>query len=51
MPPGKRGLVMAGLPALHSGETGQIRKEAATAIFCKYRGLGSPPYYYIVSQS
>ncbi len=42
---------MAGLPALHSGELGQVRKEAATAILCKCRGFGSPPYYYIVTQN
>jgi len=52
MPPSSReDRVMAGLPALHSGEPGQIRKEAATAILCKCRGLGSPPYFYIDSQS
>src|SRR6059058_5226121 len=34
---------MAGLPALHGSEPGQVRKEAATAIFCKCRGSGSPP--------
>lgn len=34
---------MAGLPALQDGESGQVRKEAATAIFCKCRGFGSPP--------
>src|SRR3970040_2353245 len=33
----------AGLPALQSGEPGQVRKEAATAGSCKCRGLGSPP--------
>ena len=33
----------AGLPALHGSEPGQVRKEAATAIFCKCRGSGSPP--------
>ena len=33
---------MAGLPALRCGESGQVRKEAATAICCKCRGLGSP---------
>src|SRR5574343_120495 len=32
----------AGLPALQGGEPGQVRKEAATAIYCKCRGLGSP---------
>ena len=36
---------MAGLPALHGSEPGQVRKEAATAIFCKCRGSGSPPPY------
>lgn len=34
---------MAGLPALQGSEPGQVRKEAATAIFCKCRGFGSPP--------
>ena len=34
--------VLAGLPALQGGEPGQVRKEAATAIYCKCRGLGSP---------
>ena len=34
---------MAGLPALQGSEPGQVRKEAATAIFCKCRGSGSPP--------
>src|ERR1700704_4098055 len=33
---------VAGLPALQSGETGQVRKEAATAGHCKCRGSGSP---------
>ena len=33
----------AGLPALQSGEPGQVRKEAATAGHCRCRGLGSPP--------
>src|SRR5689334_13290643 len=33
----------AGLPALQSGEPGQVRKEAATAGHCKCRGSGSPP--------
>jgi len=32
----------AGLPALQGGESGQVRKEAATATYCKCRGLGSP---------
>lgn len=32
----------AGLPALQCGEPGQVRKEAATANYCKCRGLGSP---------
>src|SRR3981081_1117108 len=32
----------AGLPALQSGEPGQVRKEAATAGLCRCRGLGSP---------
>ena len=36
--------LMAGLPALHGSEPGQVRKEAATAIFCKCRGSGSPPF-------
>ncbi len=35
----------AGLPALHGSEPGQVRKEAATAIFCKCRGSGSPPFF------
>jgi hydroxyacylglutathione hydrolase len=30
--------VLAGLPALQDGESGQVRKEAATAVFCKCRG-------------
>ena len=34
---------MAGRPALHGGEPGQVRKEAAIAILCKCRGYGSPP--------
>ncbi len=38
---------MAGLPALHGSESGQVRKEAATAIFCKCRGFGSPPQFLI----
>jgi len=29
---------LAGLPALQIGEPGQIRKEAATANYCKCRG-------------
>jgi len=29
---------LAGLPALHFGEPGQVRKEAATAKRCKCRG-------------
>src|SRR3954470_9166894 len=33
---------VAGLPALQSGEPGQVRKEAATAGLCKCRGSGSP---------
>ena len=32
----------AGLPALQDGESGQVRKEAATAVYCKCRGSGSP---------
>src|SRR5688572_20166628 len=32
----------AGLPALQSGEPGQVRKEAATAGPCECRGSGSP---------
>src|SRR6267142_66009 len=36
---------VAGLPALQSGELGQVRKEAATAGLCKCRGLGSPLIY------
>src|SRR5437773_2478873 len=35
----------AGLPALQSGEPGQVRKEAATAGLCKCRGSGSPLIY------
>src|SRR5438105_13084821 len=35
-------MATAGLPALQSGEPGQVRKEAATAGPCKCRGLGSP---------
>ncbi len=34
---------MAGLPALQDGESGQVRKEAATAVYCECRGSGSPP--------
>jgi len=34
----------AGRPALHGREPGQVRKEAATAILCKCRGNGSPPF-------
>lgn len=30
--------VSAGLPALQGGEPGQVRKEAATAIYCECRG-------------
>src|SRR5262245_41940735 len=41
---GRSGIMLAaGLPALHGSEPGQVRKEAATAIFCKCRGQGSPP--------
>src|SRR5438270_9396717 len=36
---------VAGLPALQSGESGQVRKEAATAGLCKCRGSGSPLIY------
>src|SRR2546425_111709 len=35
-------MAVAGLPALQSGEPGQVRKEAATAGLCKCRGSGSP---------
>ena len=28
----------AGLPALQDGELGQVRKEAATAVYCECRG-------------
>src|SRR5207253_7556642 len=35
----------AGLPALQSGEPGQVRKEAATAGPCRCRGSGSPLIY------
>ena len=38
---------MAGLPALQDGQPGQVRKEAATAVICKCRGSGSPPFLYI----
>ena len=34
----------AGRPALQGREPGQVRKEAATAIHCKCRGNGSPPF-------
>ncbi len=37
---------MAGLPALQDGESGQVRKEAATAVYCECRGSGSPPNLY-----
>src|SRR5256885_13501550 len=33
----------AGRPALHGGEPGQVRKEAAIANLRKCRGDGSPP--------
>src|SRR2546422_9938541 len=33
----------AGRPALHGGEPGQVRKEAAIADLRKCRGYGSPP--------
>src|ERR1043166_1983575 len=33
----------AGRPALHGGEPGQVRKEAAIANLRKCRGYGSPP--------
>jgi lipid A 3-O-deacylase len=36
---------MAGPPALHVSEPGQVRKEAAKAIPCKCRGPGSPPEF------
>jgi len=35
---------LAGLPALWCSEPGQVRKEAATTIFRKCRGQGSPPF-------
>src|ERR1035437_2980719 len=38
--------LMAGPPALHGSEPGQIRKEAAKAILCKCRGSGSPPIFF-----
>jgi len=38
-------LFMAGLPALQGSESGQVRKEAATAIYCECRGSGSPPQH------
>src|SRR6266508_1717931 len=34
----------AGRPALHGGEPGQVRKEAAIADLRKCRGYGSPPF-------
>src|SRR5437762_166101 len=41
---------VAGLPALQSGEPGQVRKEAATAGPCKCRGSGSPlTFFYAMS--
>jgi len=36
----------AGLLALQGGESGQVRKEAATVIVCKCRGLGSPSFIF-----
>ncbi len=30
---------MAGLPALQDGESGQVRKEAATAVFLRVPGV------------
>jgi hypothetical protein len=41
---------LAGLPALQDGESGQVRKEAATAINCKCRGLGSPLSFLVLDQ-
>ena len=41
----------AGLPALQGGELGQVRKEAATAICCKCRGLGSPLSFFRLVRS
>src|SRR3982074_2036739 len=38
-------MAVAGLPALQSGEPGQVRKEAGTAGLCKCRGSGSPLIY------
>src|SRR5438552_10634714 len=35
----------AGRPALHGGEPGQVRKEAAIADLRKCRGYGSPPFF------
>jgi lipid A 3-O-deacylase len=42
---------MAGRPALHGSEPGQVRKEAATAILCKCRGFGSPPPFFSASEN
>src|ERR671938_305341 len=42
-------MAAAGLPALQSGEPGQVRKEAATAGPCKCRGSGSPLTLYAMS--
>src|SRR5688572_26987767 len=39
---------MAGPPALHGSESGQVRKEAAKAILCKCRGPGSPPFSFAI---
>ncbi len=39
----KRPRSTAGRPALHGRESGQVRKEAATANACKCRDHGSPP--------
>ena len=39
---------VAGLPALLCGEPGQVWKEAATAIYCKCRGLGSPFLFFVL---
>ena len=42
---------MAGLPALQGSKPGQVRKEAATAIYCECRGSGSPPNLFTNSYS
>ena len=37
-------MATAGRPASQRSESGQVRKEAATAIYCECRGSGSPPF-------